>query len=54
MYFCRIARTCLVVAVTAAVATGPAAACTGIMLKTNDGSFVHGRTVEFGATIDER
>jgi penicillin V acylase-like amidase (Ntn superfamily) len=29
----------------------PALACTGIMLKTNDGSIVHGRTVEFGITI---
>ena len=26
--------------------------CTGIMLKTKDGSIVHGRTVEFGITID--
>jgi penicillin V acylase-like amidase (Ntn superfamily) len=31
----------------------PAAyACTGIMLRTEDGSVVHGRTVEFGITID--
>jgi len=29
-----------------------ATACTGIMLKTKDGSIVHGRTVEFGVTID--
>jgi len=27
-------------------------ACTGIMLRTEDGSVVHGRTVEFGITID--
>ena len=26
--------------------------CTGIMLKTRDGSIVHGRTVEFGITIE--
>jgi choloylglycine hydrolase len=30
----------------------PATACTGIMLKTADGSIVHGRTVEFGIFID--
>lgn len=27
-------------------------ACTGIMLKTQDGSVVHGRTLEFGITVD--
>ena len=33
--------------------SSPAAlACTGIMLRTADGSIVHGRTVEFGITID--
>jgi len=36
-----------------AVAAGqPALACTGIMLKTEDGAIVHGRTVEFGFEID--
>ncbi|GAB4234127.1 MAG: choloylglycine hydrolase family protein [Chlamydiales bacterium] len=29
-----------------------ASACTGILLKTQDGSIVHGRTVEFGVFID--
>ncbi|CDR33239.1 linear amide C-N hydrolase [Criblamydia sequanensis] len=27
-------------------------ACTGLMLKANDGSFVHGRTLEFGMKLD--
>jgi choloylglycine hydrolase len=31
-----------------------ASACTGIMLKTADGSFVHGRTVEFGIFIESQ
>ncbi len=35
-----------------ALVTQQAAACTGIMLKTKDGSIVHGRTVEFGIYID--
>ncbi len=29
-----------------------AIACTGIMLRTEDGSVVHGRTLEFGITVD--
>lgn len=33
-------------------AISPAAACTAIMLKTSDGSSVHGRTLEFGQVID--
>ena len=32
--------------------SGPASACTGIMLRADDGSTVHGRTLEFGMTID--
>ena len=31
-----------------------ASACTGIMLKTADGAFVHGRTVEFGIFIESQ
>lgn len=42
----------LVAAISFALAVHPALACTGIMLKTKDGSIVHGRTVEFGITID--
>ena len=33
-------------------AASTASACTGIMLKTADGSIVHGRTLEFGMFID--
>jgi choloylglycine hydrolase len=33
-------------------AASSASACTGIMLKTADGSIVHGRTVEFGVFIE--
>ncbi|MBN9511387.1 MAG: choloylglycine hydrolase family protein [Alphaproteobacteria bacterium] len=41
------------VGVAAALAVAsPAGACTGIMLKTADGSIVHGRTLEFGVYID--
>jgi choloylglycine hydrolase len=47
------ARTSLVAAVTFVLVAQPAAAaCTGIMLKTKDGSILHGRMVEFGITID--
>lgn len=31
---------------------GESLACTGIMLRNMDGSFVHGRTLEFGARVD--
>lgn len=47
-----IGKAMLLAAVAAAAIVQPAAACTGIMLKTKDGSIVHGRTVEFGRTID--
>jgi choloylglycine hydrolase len=36
------------------VAATSASACTGIMLKTADGSIVHGRTVEFGIFIESQ
>jgi len=42
----------LIAAVVFAFVAQPVLACTGIMLKTTDGSLVHGRTVEFGITID--
>ncbi len=42
----------LIAAIAVSLALQPAGACTGIMLKTADGSFVHGRTVEFGVAID--
>jgi len=48
----RKATALLVAAISFVLATHPALACTGIMLKTKDGSIVHGRTVEFGITID--
>ena len=50
----RICKTRLATAVALAFAlvTQQAAACTGILLKTKDGSIVHGRTVEFGIKID--
>ncbi|MEP9399141.1 choloylglycine hydrolase family protein [Mesorhizobium sp. KR2-14] len=47
-----IGKAVLLAAVAAAAIIPPAAACTGIMLKTKDGSIVHGRTVEFGTTIE--
>ncbi len=45
-------RAFLAAALAAALVVQPALACTGIMLKTTDGSLVHGRTVEFGLTIE--
>jgi choloylglycine hydrolase len=45
-------RTSLAAVIAVALAAQNALACTGIMLTNTDGSFVHGRTVEFGAAID--
>ena len=45
-------RTFLAAVTAASLAAQNVLACTGIMLKTVDGSFVHGRTVEFGVTIE--
>ncbi len=45
-------RAVLAVAMVVSLVVQPALACTGIMLKTADGSFVHGRTVEFGVKIE--
>ena len=45
-------RALLVAAVAVSLVVQPAVACTGIMLKTTDGSFVQGRTVEFGVAIE--
>ena len=46
-------RAAIVAALCAGLGIAPAAeACTGIMLRTADGSVVHGRTVEFGIPID--
>ncbi len=45
-------KTLLATAMAAALAAQPVLACTGIMLKATDGSLVHGRTVEFGITIE--
>lgn len=39
-------------AIAALIGTVPCAACTGIKLVANDGSTVHGRTLEFGKPID--
>jgi len=48
----RIAKSVLAAGLAVALAVSPALSCTGIMLKTTDGSIVHGRTVEFGFFID--
>ncbi len=48
----KTAKAALVAAMAFALVTQQAEACTGIMLKTKDGSIVHGRTVEFGFVID--
>ena len=45
-------RTFLAAAMAASLAAQSALACTGLMLKTTDGSFVNGRTVEFGVAIE--
>lgn len=50
--YLRIFRTALAGVLSAAIAIAPAVACTGIMLRNKDGSFVHGRTLEFGAIVD--
>lgn len=39
--------------ISASIAFGPSIdACTGIKLIAKDGSFVHGRTLEFGVQVD--
>lgn len=48
----RAAQTIVAAALSAVVAAAPATACTGIMLRTADGSIVHGRTLEFGFLIE--
>jgi choloylglycine hydrolase len=49
----RVHHTLVVAAAVLAAASQPSAeACTGIRLKNSDGSFVHGRTVEFGIPIE--
>lgn len=45
-------KSLLIAALGIALIVQPAEACTGIMLKTKDGSVVHGRTLEFGTVID--
>jgi choloylglycine hydrolase len=45
-------RTAVIAGLATALAVQPSVACTGIMLKTADGSVVHGRTVEFGLFIE--
>ena len=45
-------RTILAAAMAVCLAAQTALACTGVMLKTTDGSFVHGRTVEFGVKLE--
>ncbi len=45
-------RTFIAAVMAAALSAQSALACTGLMLTTSDGSIVHGRTVEFGVTID--
>ena len=45
-------RAGLAAVIAVALAAQNALGCTGIMLTNSDGSLVHGRTVEFGATID--
>ena len=46
------ARVLLIAVLAGCLSLQPALACTGILLKTSDGSVVHGRTVEFGVTIE--
>ena len=48
----RKTRALCATAMAVALVVQPAMSCTGIMLKTTDGSFVNGRTVEFGVKID--
>jgi choloylglycine hydrolase len=45
-------RNTVIVGLAFAMAIQPALACTGIMLRTADGSIVHGRTLEFGIFVD--
>lgn len=45
-------KTLLIATIGFALVSQPVSACTGIMLKTKDGSIVHGRTLEFGIMID--
>jgi choloylglycine hydrolase len=47
-----LAKSALLALLSALIAVTPTFACTGIMLKTADGSIVHGRTLEFGMYID--
>lgn len=46
------AKSLLIAAIGFAFIPHPALACTGIMLRAKDGAIIHGRTVEFGTTID--
>ena len=48
----RLKQRLLAAVMAGALLAQPALACTGVMLKTSDGSLVHGRTVEFGMTIE--
>ncbi len=53
MFLQRLMKRLVAFGVAAALAAAStASACTGIMLKTADGSIVHGRTLEFGIFID--
>ncbi len=50
-HFC-LSMLILLLSLTFAGAIDESFACTGIMLRSMDGSFVHGRTLEFGARVD--
>ncbi len=52
MQFYRKASALIIAIMGFSLIAQPVLACTGIMLKTEDGSIVHGRTVEFGIYID--
>ncbi len=52
MRIIRKIRPIFAAAMALALAAQSALACTGVMLKTSDGSFVHGRTVEFGVKLE--
>ncbi|EJW11034.1 Choloylglycine hydrolase [Rhodovulum sp. PH10] len=52
MFIRKAVRTCLAAVLAAAMASAPAAACTGIMLHAKDGTVVHGRTLEFGTPVE--
>lgn len=51
-FFLKLGHMSLVAVTALATSIPPADACTGIQLQAKDGSFINGRTVEFGIQID--